>query len=99
VGKESDIFLCANEDEEIMCIKLHRLGRISFRNIKNKRDYLQNRSAASWLYLSRIAAMKEWAFLKALHAHGFPTPTPIDQNRHVILMSLGKGKWRSVAMG
>jgi RIO kinase 2 len=29
--------------------------------------------------------------MKALHAHGFPTPTPIDQNRHVILMSLGKG--------
>jgi RIO kinase 2 len=43
VGKESDIFLCANEEEEVRCLKLHRLGRVSFRQIKNKRDYLQNR--------------------------------------------------------
>ena len=25
---------------------------------------------------------------QALHAHEFPTPTPIDQNRHCIVMSM-----------
>jgi RIO kinase 2 len=56
-----------------------------------KRDYLQNRSATSWLYMSRLAALKEFAFMKALYDNGFPTPVPIDCNRHCVLMSLVKG--------
>lgn len=50
---------------------------------EQKRDYLQHRKSASWLYMSRLAALREFAFMKALHEHGFPTPTPIDQNRWV----------------
>ena len=41
-----------------------RLGRISFRAIKDKRDYLGKRKSASWMYMSRLAAQKEWAFMK-----------------------------------
>lgn len=41
-----------------------RLGRISFRTIKAKRDYLGKRKSASWMYMSRLAAQKEWAFMK-----------------------------------
>ena len=40
------------------------LGRVSFRAIKEKRDYLGRRKSASWMYMSRLAAQKEWAFLK-----------------------------------
>ena len=36
-------------------------------------------------------AVKEYAFMKALHAHGFPTPTPIDQSRHIVAMSKVEG--------
>ena len=36
-------------------------------------------------------AVKEFAFMKALHAHGFPTPTPIDQSRHIVAMSKIEG--------
>ncbi|CAO3585058.1 unnamed protein product [Absidia cylindrospora] len=61
---------------------------MSFRNIKSKRDYLQNRKSASWMYMSRLAAMKEFAFMKVLHANGFPVPTPIDQSRHCVVMEL-----------
>jgi len=43
---------------------------------------------SSWLYLSRLASIKEFAFMKALHEHGFPTPLPIDSCRHGIVMSL-----------
>lgn len=43
---------------------LCRLGRISFRAIKDKRDYLGKRKSASWMYMSRLAAQKEWAFMK-----------------------------------
>ena len=42
----------------------------------------------SWLYLSRLAAAKEFAFMKALHASGFPVPKPLENNRHAVLMSL-----------
>lgn len=41
-----------------------RLGRISFRAIKSKRDYLRKGQSASWMYLSRLAAMKEYAFMQ-----------------------------------
>lgn len=48
----------------VQVLKLHRLGRISFRNVKQKRDYLRRRRAHNWLYLSRLAALKEFAFMK-----------------------------------
>ena len=40
------------------------------------------------MYLSRLAATKEFAFMKALQAEGFPVPEPISQSRHTVLMSL-----------
>jgi len=40
------------------------LGRTSFRTVKSNRDYLRHRQASSWLYLSRLAALKEYAFMK-----------------------------------
>ncbi|ORY32433.1 RIO1-domain-containing protein [Rhizoclosmatium globosum] len=88
VGKESDILIVANEEEEQRVLKIHRLGRISFRTIKSKRDYLRNRKTGSWQYMARLAAMKEYAFMKVLYENGFPVPTPYDQNRHCIVMSL-----------
>ncbi|PNW84824.1 hypothetical protein CHLRE_03g159900v5 [Chlamydomonas reinhardtii] len=88
VGKESDIFEVTNDDGEVFALKLHRLGRTSFRAVKSKRDYLGRRQNYSWLYLSRLAALKEFAFMKALYDHGFPVPQAIDNNRHAVLMSL-----------
>ena len=64
-----DIYAVVNDDGEQLCLKLHRLGRISFRQIKNKRDYLQKRKHASWLYLSRLAALKEYAYMKVRILH------------------------------
>ena len=98
VGKESDIYICESGDKkddsgnsihngEMVVIKFQRLGRTSFRTIVNNRDYLKGRSA-NWLYMSRIASLKEFAFMSALYKRGFPTPTPYDANRHGIVMSL-----------
>ena len=98
VGKESDIYICNSGDAvdeegnsihngEPVVIKFARLGRTSFRTIKDNRDYLKGRSC-NWLYMSRIASLKEFAFMSALHKRDFPTPTPYDGNRHAICMSL-----------
>ncbi|KAH7883652.1 RIO1 family-domain-containing protein [Phlebopus sp. FC_14] len=86
VGKEADVYIVADGEGNEMVLKLHRLGRISFRAIKEKRDYLGKRKSASWMYMSRLAAQKEWAFMKVLHEHDFPVPRPIDHARHCILM-------------
>merc|ERR1712130_775365 len=91
VGKEADVFQVKNERGETMALKLHRLGRTSFRAVKAKRDYLKHRSSFSWLYLSRLAALKEYAFMAALDRHGFPVPKPIDNSRHAVLMTLIDG--------
>jgi len=88
VGKESDIFVCASETGKQLVLKIHRLGRISFRTVKANRDYLRNRSSASWMYMSRLAALKEYEFMKALRREGFPVPEPVGQNRHTVIMGL-----------
>ncbi|KAG5976326.1 hypothetical protein E4U58_005132 [Claviceps cyperi] len=88
VGKESDIMVVADETGTQRVLKIHRLGRISFRTVKSNRDYLKNRASGSWMYLSRLAAMKEYAFMKALYAEGFPVPVPLAQSRHTIVMTL-----------
>lgn len=87
VGKESDIYITASETEQLV-LKVHRLGRTSFRQLKNKRDYHKNRKSVSWLYLSRLSAMKEFAYMKALYDRGFPVPKPYDYNRHAVIMEL-----------
>ncbi|KAF2083440.1 hypothetical protein K490DRAFT_69817 [Saccharata proteae CBS 121410] len=88
VGKESDIYVVAPPSGLQRVLKIHRLGRISFRTVKANRDYLRNRSSGSWMYMSRLAAMKEFAFMKALRENGFPVPDPIAQSRHTVVMSL-----------
>jgi RIO kinase 2 len=86
VGKESDIYACAGPNDEALVLKLARLGRISFRSIKNKRDYLLKRKSASWLYMSRLAAFREFSYMEILFKHGLPIPKPYDWSRHGVLM-------------
>ncbi|KDP36987.1 hypothetical protein JCGZ_08626 [Jatropha curcas] len=74
-------------DGTILAMKLHRLGRVSFRAVKSKRDYLRHRRNYNLLYLSCLAALKEFAFMKALEEHGFPVPQAMDCNRHCVVMS------------
>eukprot|EP00871_Galdieria_phlegrea_P004145 jgi/Galph1/4731/GphlegSOOS_G3369.1 len=86
VGKESDVFIAQNSAGEKLILKFHRLGRTSFRAVKEKRDYLKHRKSASWLYLSRLAAHIEFRCMKALYEAGFPVPKPLDVNRHCVCM-------------
>ncbi|XP_030373890.1 serine/threonine-protein kinase rio2 [Scaptodrosophila lebanonensis] len=91
IGKESNIYVVADEEGTPICLKLHRLGRTCFRNVKSKRDYHGRRHKTSWLYLSRISATREFAYMSALYDRGFPVPKPIDFNRHCVLMELVNG--------
>ncbi|KTW28455.1 hypothetical protein T552_04127 [Pneumocystis carinii B80] len=86
VGKESDVYVVSDKTGKQMILKIHRLGRISFRSVKLKRDYLKNRKSASWMYMSRLAAKKEYTVMKVLYENKFPVPQPIDHARHCIIM-------------
>lgn len=104
-GKESDVYLAVAPSGQQVVLKVHRLGRTSFRNVKKTRDYFvynQNikskggnaaptNQANSWLFLSRKSALKEFAFMKALYNVDYPTPEPIAHSRHVVAMSLVRG--------
>ena len=87
VGKESDIFLVQSADDEEIVMKLSCLGRTSFRNIKNKRDYKPTKGGSNWLYLSKLSSKIEFEFMSILYKNGFPTPIPMAHNRHAILMN------------
>ena len=87
-GKESDVYVVANEEGEKLCLKIHRLGRTSNRNMITKRDYLSGYHHVSWLYLSRVAAYREYCFLQEMTQAGIQVPKPIDTNRHCVIMQL-----------
>lgn len=72
-------------------LKIHRLGRTSFRTLARNRAYHGSRQHCSWQYLSRLSAQKEYQAMCALHVAGFPVPRPIGWNRHAIVMSLVPG--------
>jgi RIO kinase 2 len=60
--------------------------------VRQTRDYLRSRTASyNWLHLSHLSALKEYAFMQALHTHGFPVPQAVDVNRHAVLMALVDG--------
>lgn len=67
-------------------LKLARLGRTSFRAVKNKRDFAKNKTHYNWLYLSRLSSQTEYKFLNGLFNNGFPVPKPYGCNRHAIAM-------------
>lgn len=46
VGKESDIFEVTNEEGEVMALKLHRLGRTSFRRAQRRGERSSGRQSA-----------------------------------------------------
>ncbi|MFX1366178.1 MAG: RIO1 family regulatory kinase/ATPase [Promethearchaeota archaeon] len=91
-GKESDVYSCMNDDGDIYAAKFYRMGRTSFKNIKQMRDLVGERGHLSWLYVNRLAAKKEFEALEKIFTLKLNTPKPIAYNRHVIIMSYLRGK-------
>lgn len=91
-GKESDVYSCMDDNENIYALKIYRIGRTSFKNIKRFRSFVGERSHLSWLYVNRLAAKKEFNALKRIYKLKLNTPKPIAFNRHAIVMSYLRGK-------
>ena len=91
-GKESDVYSCMDDDENIFALKFYRMGRASFRSIKKYRDLIGERGHLSWLYINRLAAKREFEALKKIYELNLNTPKPIAYNRHAVVMSYLRGK-------
>jgi RIO kinase 2 len=91
-GKESDVYSCMDDDENIFALKIYRMGRTSFKNIKKYRDLIGKRAHISWLYVNRLAAKKEYEALKDIYTLKLDTPKPIGYNRHIVAMEYLRGK-------
>lgn len=94
VGKESDVYLGVTEKEKLVCVKIHRLGRICFRNVKSKREYYERKKGSrppDWMHLSKVSAEREYMFMEELKKGGIPVPSPVARNRHIVVMEYLKG--------
>lgn len=91
-GKESDVYSCMDDNENIYALKVYRIGRTSFKNVKKLRNLIGDRSHISWLYVSRLAARKEYEALEKIYKLNLDTPKPISYNRHMIVMEYLRGK-------
>lgn len=56
---------------DYIVIKFHRLGRTSFRKVREKREYHQGRKTCSWLYLDRLAAKREYEMMQVSELRAF----------------------------
>ena len=91
MGKEADVLEALTPSGDGVAVKFHRLGRVSFRDTRRKREYLAGRHHVSWLYQSRLAAQKEYVALTLTFNAGVSVPKPIYQNRHVVVMQRIEG--------
>jgi len=91
-GKESDVYATQLIAGGRGVVKFHRLGRISFRNVRKYRLWLGERRHVSWLYESRISAHMEYVALVGTYKAGVPVPQPIAVNRHAVVMSYIDGE-------
>ncbi len=91
LGKESDVYDALTPSKERVIVKLHRLGRTSFRQIRRLRNYVGDKNNISWLKASRISAEKEFEALRILFEAGVSVPRPKGYNRHVVVMDFVEG--------
>ena len=88
VGKESEVYEAMGLG--VVVLKFHRVGQRSFQSARLKRGYMPEAGHCPWLFASSNSAKMEYDALKTLHP-AVSVPLPIDQNRHVVAMSLIPG--------
>ena len=84
IGKEAEVYLAHNSLEQDKILKMFRLGRSSFKQIKRKREV--NTGTNSWLLLNIDTAKKEYDILTYLKDSSTSFPSPLYRSFHCIVM-------------
>jgi RIO kinase 2 len=84
-GKESDVYEVLSAESELYALKLFRLGRTSFRDVRRKRA--RGRSETNtWVSSNYNAARHEFAALNRLAGITENIPVAVDKDRHTLLL-------------
>ena len=84
IGKEAEVYLAHDLLDQDRILKMFRLGRSSFKQIKRKRDV--SVGINSWLLLNIETAKKEYDILTYLRDSSSSFPTPLYRSFHCIVM-------------
>ncbi len=89
VGKESVVYEGVYDGEPVI-LKFHRAGYTSFKQVARQRDTGYRNH---WIFIARRAAKREHEALATIAAlpSAVSVPEAIDQNRHLIAMSIAPG--------
>lgn len=91
IGKESDVYAAETPDGAKLALKFHRLGRVSFRNVRKYRLWLGERRHITWLYEAKISAHMEYIALIKAYKANLPVPKPRAVTRHLVAMEYFDG--------
>lgn len=85
IGKECDLFYGEFNKRQV-ALKFHRIGRTSFRSVKNNRDYHKSHKFVSWNQYSKTSAEREYNYM--VDFKHLNIPEVIVYDRHVVVMEL-----------
>jgi len=85
IGKEAEVYLARDSLDQDRILKMFRIGRSSFKQIKRKRDV--STSINSWLLLNIDTAIKEYDILTSLRDSSDSFPNPLYRSFHCIVMN------------
>lgn len=84
IGKEAEVYLAHDSLDQDRVIKMFRLGRSSFKQIKRKRNV--SSGINSWLLMNIETAKKEYDILTYLRDSSVSFPNPMYRSFHCIVM-------------
>ena len=84
IGKEAEVYLARDSLDQDRILKMFRLGRSSFKQIKRKRDI--SSASNNWLLLNIDTAKKEYDILTYLKDSSNFFPNPLYRSFHCIVM-------------
>ncbi len=84
-GKESDVYEALTEEGTVYALKLYKIGRVSFTNVRKKR-VRESAEFRSWMTANYDAARREYNALRKLEGLSPAFPRVISYSRSTVLL-------------
>ena len=89
MGKESEIYIAKDKEENLLAVKFYKIGRISFQKVARVRSYLTDER--NWMIRSMVAAEREFKALKDLINHTPYVPKVRGWSKHAVVIDYIEG--------
>jgi RIO kinase 2 len=91
MGKEADVYEAVGGKGEELSLKLYRIGRVSFRDVRRKRAYVAPGEEHRWHLINMRAAAKEFRNASRAHRLGLRVPRPVAVRLHALVAERIRG--------